>query len=84
MGLNIREPSWCTPTHGGLSNGTKSTMGGSAVWGDLNVTNKPPCLITDIDVCERDHGTNKPPCLITDIDVCERDHGTNKQAPHQR
>ncbi len=33
--------------------------GGSVVWDDLNMTNKQPCLIIDIDVGERDHGANK-------------------------
>jgi hypothetical protein len=33
--------------------------GGCVVWDDLNMTNKPPCLIIDIDVGERDHDANK-------------------------
>jgi hypothetical protein len=32
VALNIMKPPWCNPPHQGLSNNTKSMVGGTMVW----------------------------------------------------
>jgi hypothetical protein len=49
VGWNIMKPIWCTGTHRGLSNGTKSTLRDDVVWNfspwQTNKTNKLPSSI---------------------------------------